>query len=144
MDRSNSANAPSQYFSLFQHRRIKVEVFGTSDGRSAPAHVKSRLDEIRETFDVAAENGDELWLVLDRDHWLEPNHVNDTMNVLKEARQQGVSLALSNPCFDLWILLHFTEIDLSVPPKNAREVYDLFKKNSISYDRTSLNLERFN
>lgn len=31
------------------------------------------------------------------------------MKVVKLCRQKGIRVALSNPCFDLWLLLHFAE-----------------------------------
>jgi hypothetical protein len=46
---------------------------------------------------------DEIWCVFDV----------DTHPFLPEAKQQardnGISVAISNPCFELWILLHFQE-----------------------------------
>ncbi|GLH99201.1 RloB family protein [Phytohabitans aurantiacus] len=42
---------------------------------------------------------DEVWCVVDTDEF-------DIDAALAEARRRGVSLAVSNPCFELWLLLH--------------------------------------
>ena len=46
---------------------------------------------------------DEVWCVFDVD-----DHPN-LLNALESARQLGIKVALSNPCFELWLLLHFRE-----------------------------------
>jgi RloB-like protein len=45
---------------------------------------------------------DEIWCVVDVDEFdLEPT--------VQLARRSGVQLAVSNPCFELWLLLHFED-----------------------------------
>lgn len=46
---------------------------------------------------------DEVWAVFDRDEHV---GVDEAMSI---AEQAGVSVAFSNPCFELWALLHFEE-----------------------------------
>ena len=43
---------------------------------------------------------DEVWCVFDVDQF-------DIQGAVREARSHGVNLAISNPCFELWLLLHF-------------------------------------
>ena len=43
---------------------------------------------------------DEIWCVFDRD-----NHP-DIRQSINRARQKGVQVAFSNPCFELWLVLH--------------------------------------
>jgi hypothetical protein len=52
---------------------------------------------------------DEFWLVLDCDHWVNSGHIKNLIQVIRECRQKGIRIALSNPCFELWLLLHFAE-----------------------------------
>jgi hypothetical protein len=51
------------------------------------------------------EEKDEIWAVFDRD--LHPNY--DEAVGLCEAKQVGV--ARSNPCFEVWLILHHTDFD---------------------------------
>lgn len=46
---------------------------------------------------------DSVWCVFDVD---EHPHVNDARQM---ARGNGIELAISNPCFELWLLLHFRD-----------------------------------
>lgn len=44
-----------------------------------------------------------VWLVLDRDTWQE-----EVLNFVSgQCRRRGFGLAVSNPCFEYWLLLHF-------------------------------------
>jgi hypothetical protein len=46
---------------------------------------------------------DSVWCVFDFD---EHPHIPDAKQM---ARDNGIDLAISNPCFELWLLLHFRE-----------------------------------
>lgn len=46
---------------------------------------------------------DEVWVVFDRD---EHPRYDEAVNM---ARANGIELAVSNPCFELWLLLRFRE-----------------------------------
>lgn len=53
------------------------------------------------------ENGknDQVWIVFDRDEHEEVKHVLDKCEKL------GIKTAFSNPCFELWLVLHFVDYD---------------------------------
>jgi len=95
--------APRQYFNFFRISRIKIHVVPTEDGSSAAPHVLARLLEFERDTD------DQLWLLLDTDHCIEPNHIATFSQTLAEARRQGVNVALSRPCFEVWLLLHHVD-----------------------------------
>ena len=90
-----------QYFETFKYRRVQVKVEATEKGKSSPAHVLERLDAYVKEFVIG--DGDELWLAIDVDRW----EKRMLAEVTREAVQKGFSLAVSNPCFELWLLLHF-------------------------------------
>jgi RloB-like protein len=46
---------------------------------------------------------DEVWCVFDID---DHPHIDDAK---QQARDNGIKLAVSNPCFELWVLLHFQD-----------------------------------
>lgn len=50
---------------------------------------------------------DEVWCVMDVEA---PVAHPDFDGALRTARAEGLSVALSNPCFELWLLLHFREV----------------------------------
>jgi hypothetical protein len=102
---SEDKDAVRQYFEIFRSTRIQFKVLQTVDGKSAPEHVLARLSEYRDEYDFG--EGDEFWLVCDCDHWTKPGHIKNLVRAIQECRQKGIDLALSNPCFELWLLLHF-------------------------------------
>ena len=99
----------ARYFAALEERaivhpsRVKLHVLPATDGRSAPRHVLERLD--RAARELALQDFDETWLVIDRDRW------TDKMlaEVATGARQREHQLAVSNPCFELWLLLHVSD-----------------------------------
>ena len=105
----------------FRHPRVKVRVLPTISGFSSPKHVIKRLNKISREYNLA--EGDELWLVIDKDR------IEDRMlsEVAQQARQSGYHLADSNPCIELWLLLHhrtlnsYTESELEALKENKKE-----------------------
>lgn len=69
---------------------------------------------------------DEVWCVFDID---EHPHLNEARQ-LAQARQ--IELAVSNPCFELWLLLHFRE-----PPgsRHRHDVQRLMREHISDYDK---------
>lgn len=102
---SEDRYAVRQYFDFFESTRIQFRVLETLDGKSAPLHVLNRISEYIVEFEFG--DGDTFWVVCDSDHWVKPNHIQNLTHVLQQCRQKGFQVALSNPCFDLWLLLHF-------------------------------------
>ncbi len=50
-----------------------------------------------------ADDFDEIWCVFDCDEH------PDVAKAIHEARQSGIGTAMSNPCFELWLVLHVEE-----------------------------------
>lgn len=66
-----------------------------------------RLDAERRSVDY--DEGDEFWVCLDADHWMEPSHIGNLREVIRLCNQKQYRLAICNPCFELWLLLHFED-----------------------------------
>ncbi|MCX7112199.1 MAG: RloB family protein [Proteobacteria bacterium] len=96
-----------QYFAQFRDTRIQVKVLPTGeDNQSSPQHVIDRLTSYREEYQIG--EGDELWVMVDVDRWKNLGEIS------REALQRDYQLAISNPCFEVWLLYHFQE-----PPQFA-------------------------
>jgi hypothetical protein len=104
---SEDTYAVRQYFDFFRSNRIQFKVLETDEGKSAPEHVLARIDAYMSEYEIG--EGDEFWLILDCDHWINSGHVKNLIYVMRECRRKGIRIALSNPCFELWLLLHFAE-----------------------------------
>src|SRR5262249_10638625 len=100
-----------RYFNGLKERwhnpKIHIEVLTReSPGESAPDAVLRRLDDFQTTY--LLEEEDSLWLVCDRDRqsW-KPGMI---AAVAQACAQKGYELALNNPCFEIWLLLHFQDV----------------------------------
>jgi hypothetical protein len=129
---SEDRYAVRQYFDFFESTRIQFKVLETQDGRSAPEHVLNRLNDYCNEFEIG--EGDSFWIVCDCDHWVEPNHIQNLTHVLQQCRQKGIQVALTNPCFDLWLLLHFADFPAD-DSLTCDEVADRLRKAAGSYDK---------
>ena len=71
---------------------------------SSPEHVLKQLNDYKSQYELEAD--DELWLVVDKDRWTEAM----LSRVATECSQEvAMHMALSNPCFELWLLLHLED-----------------------------------
>jgi len=123
----------SQYFSMFRSSRVQVRVIPSEGGRSSPQHVLERLDAYRDEFQIGGD--DELWLMIDVDRWGNAK----LSQVCKQASRKGYHLAVSNPCFELWIYLHF--FDLIDPPMKCAEYERQIRAHLGSYNKSNLSVE---
>jgi hypothetical protein len=73
--------AVKQYFDLFHSTRIQFHVLETEHGKSSPEHVMARLEKYLDEYSVGA--GDQFWLVLDTDHWIEGSHLPNLVRVVE-------------------------------------------------------------
>lgn len=85
---------------LYASSRTHVWVLERLESASDPQRVLNQLREFRRVYRLNP--SDELWLVIDLDRWT-PQMLSE---VTSQAVQIGVRLAVSNPCFEIWLLLH--------------------------------------
>lgn len=98
---TEGAKTEKCYFEIFRNSRIKIEVLPTpKDNKSAPQYVIARLDDFAQQYDLRGK--DTLWLVFDVDRW----DFKNLSSVCRQAKQKKYGLAISNPCFEVWLCLH--------------------------------------
>lgn len=82
----------------------------------------------------AADDFDEVWCVTDVDQFdLEP--------AVRLAGAEGISLAVTNPCFELWLIYHHVDWRRSIA--DADEAMTVLRRYVPGYDKNSLRLEDF-
>jgi hypothetical protein len=133
--------APEQYFDIFRDPRVHVRILPTEDGRSAPQHVLTRLDEYVKEFELTED--DERWLMLDTDHWVKPKHIANFNLVCAQATQKRFNLAHSNPCFEIWLLLHVTDLEAGDQFARADEVIQRLKDTLGGYNKRHIDPQHF-
>ena len=129
--------APKQYFDRFQLTRVKIHVEPTVDGTSSGPHVLQRL------LAIDHEDDDELWMLLDTDHCIRGNHLPSFLAALQEAKRQGVQVALSRPCFEIWLLLHHVEETEVTALADAEALEKALREHLGHYNKTNIRAEDF-
>lgn len=119
-----------QFARYHKNLRVNVEIAGTTG-------VPSSLVEAAKRFKKAAEKAakgardeniayDSVWCVFDID-----DHPG-VPEAIDKAASNGIRLAISNPCFELWLLLHLRES----PGMNHRdEIRIILKKHVPDYSK---------
>ena len=129
--------APEQYFRFFRISRVQIHVVPTIDGTSSAPHVLDRLLAIDHIQD------DERWLLLDVDHCLQSTHTPTFLNAIRRAQKLGVNVALSKPCFEIWLLLHHVEPSEVAALADAGEVEARLRLALGAYNKTRLSEKDF-
>lgn len=137
--------------------RIKIRVLeNRSTGHSSPSHVLDQLDDYKREFGLGS--NDELCMLIDRDKqsWGD----SEISAVAAACSKKQYLLALSNPCFEIWLLLHHENIEscdenkrkLILKNKNSflkkelRRILGEFNPSNLKiddfWDKTSVAIER--
>ena len=122
---------PGYFHDLRHTERIPIELEISPGG--VPKTLVERAVELKNTAKKDAKSAqdenllyDEVWCVFDID---EHPAVPDAK---QQARDNGIELAISNPCFELWILLHFRDqrahIDRAVVQRDCAKYLPDYEK----------------
>jgi hypothetical protein len=84
---------------------VHMEVLRRETDNSSPDYVHEQLREFMREYEI--DDDDELWMVIDRDRWQE-----GSLSQLAQLcdQNQHLRFCMSNPCFELWLLLHLEDI----------------------------------
>jgi RloB-like protein len=129
--------APRQYFEFFRIQRVQIHVVPTLDGTSVAEHVLSRLL----SFDH--EPDDELWMVVDVDHCAQGHHIRGFLEAITRARKASVNIALSKPCFEVWLLLHHVDETVVRTLSTSVEVETALRSQLGQYNKSNLRQQDF-
>lgn len=134
---SDDTYAPKQYFGFFRLTRVQVHVVPSEGGESSANHVLERLLKFEH------EDDDELWMLLDTDHNIRGRHLKSFVSAIKTAKDRGVNVALSKPCFELWLLLHHMEGANVGLLEDAGMTEKVLREALGQYDKTNLKQEHY-
>ena len=124
-------NTEPEYITSFAreygNQMVEIVIIG---GAGVPATLLERalVERKKAVSSGDFQRTDHLWIVFDRD---EHPEIPATMD---RARAVSVKCAYSNPCFEIWPILHFTDFDA---PLHRHEVQELLKKFDGAYDPKS-------
>lgn len=127
------------YFTALEtdHLRVKVHVIPSDSGKTSPRHVLENLESTMSRLDFG--EGDVGWLVIDRDVqcW--------TASMLSEVSSRlldkGLEMAMSNPCFEIWLLYHHELPESSI--RTSSELCARLREVLGSYSKANLDTAQF-
>jgi len=119
------------------NKKIQIQIIPAFDNKSSPKDVLDKLHEY--TSDFQFDEDDQFWLVIDKDRWDKAG----LYEIISLCNDSNYRVALSNPCFELWLLLHFrkvAELDLndSMSSTDIKNIFNpqLADRDEGSYDAT--------
>jgi hypothetical protein len=112
------------------YRRASLKITVLSKAR----HPEGLVEHARSVSRRASEDFDEVWCVVDVDDF-------ELAGAVASAADGRVLLAVSNPCFELWLLLHFDECKAHVD--GAADAALRLRRHLPAYDKTRLDFADF-
>jgi len=126
-----SRTEPSYFNRLKKELRLaSVEVW-VEHGNSAPISVVEHARRLRDRRKRSSTHApfDRVWCVMDVEDPQPHRSLNEAHD---KAQQEKFSLALSNPCFEYWFLLHFERTSRQMTTENAKQ---FLKEHLPNYDK---------
>jgi len=120
----------------FPNPKVHLVVLNRLDTASSPDRVIKLLNEFRKEYSLT--KFDEIWMVIDRDKQSWTNQM--ISNIAALCYQKKYNLAISNPCFELWLLLHIKNIN----EYSKIELAELFENKKNNTYRNKLETELLN
>ena len=143
---SEGRQTEKQYFEsdCFSSSRLKIIVLESIDNKSAPSHVLHRIKEHINSQLKGGEKdlqrGDQFWLVVDKDNWTE-KMLSNVCASAQQMKKVTLNVALSNPCFELWLYLHHDE--WKTGEVKSIDLEEILKQKICGYNKSKVNMEIF-
>lgn len=118
----------------YSNPRVHIQLLNRLSSASDPERILKNLDQFYSTYNLR-KNYDQLWLVIDVDHWGN----SKLACVSKLCFQKSYCLAISNPAFEIWLLMHIHPLDTYSP-----DVLLEFLNNRKTGRRSRLEIELIN
>ncbi|MFR1725051.1 RloB family protein [Emergencia timonensis] len=133
-----------RYFDYFRTRQknIEIQIIGNKQKGSRTDYLSlvKKAIEYKNKNQISTFYGDQIWIVADGDvNYNNPDPIRlkntQLMNARNLAAKNDINIALSNPCFELWYLMHFKYSTSYLKDYNA--VASLLKNYISDYDKKS-------
>lgn len=94
---SEDKYAVRDYFERLKTRRVQYKVL-PSDCEGSPQHLLERLDAFKQEYSL--DDDDQLWYCGDTDHWVQPGHIANLLEVLAHCRKRGTTSLSAIPALN--------------------------------------------
>ncbi|MBT3291658.1 MAG: RloB domain-containing protein [Victivallales bacterium] len=123
---AEGAKTEPQYFTALGSQQATIRPL-KGRNKSSPQHVLKRMEEYLKGESLR--KSDEAWLVVDKDQWTD-DQLGELHRWAQKADNYG--LALSNPSFEYWVLLHFED---GTGISSARACTNRLREHLPDYDK---------
>ena len=146
--RKSKCREPIKYFLAFEGVRTEYNYFKTEnfntffrlenvelipiqridgDTQSNPEHVVSLIDNYKKAKKIKQSYWNRFFVIIDYDRWGD----NKLAKIYKEIKQKKYSLYVSNPCIELWFILHKKDVsswgkNRLVPCKKCKQLFSKY------------------
>jgi hypothetical protein len=139
-------NERTRQLDINNNDKVIVKVLDRSHTKSAPKYVKELLDGYKDD----GVQPKELWMVIDRD----PQNTakKNLIAIIKACHNDHYNIALTNPCFEFWLLLHVVDITQYKPEELLKNIKVNTKRRFLDkelsrqlrgYNKNRLKFEKF-
>jgi hypothetical protein len=118
-----------RYFDGLKERDSNIRIVLVKPGPADPVHLVKACIQNMEERGIDVDDGDLAICVFDVDE----NPPGRIVQAAELARERGIMIALTNPCFEIWLALHYQEVHR---PVDRREACALIKKHYPKYSKT--------
>ena len=85
---------------------VQLVVLNREDDNSNPANVHRQIKDFMDEYNIL--DDDQLWIVINRDDWKEKMLADIALLCQQNS---NLRFCMSNPCFELWLILHLEDIE---------------------------------
>jgi hypothetical protein len=111
-------NTERRYFQSFEARIPKETIYlkAVGTGLDPLGIVERAIKERKELSELCGRDIDVVWVVFDKDDAdLNPTRIERFNRAFEIGNKENFNFAYSNEAFELWLLLHLTDIDPAAP-----------------------------
>ena len=120
------------YFNRFRKRGNNLQILTPDTKYTDPGNLVDFAIEQKRALDLNTNTGDRVWCVFDVDE----NTSKPIDDAVKKAGSNDIGIVLSNPCFEVWYLLHYCDWTRA---RNGKEVV----KELVAYLPPLLKVRRY-
>jgi len=129
----NDNKTEKEYFKYFKDQKAKYSVIVQSSGDTDLKSMAEALAKKRDQLELDVALGDKCFIVADLD--LDKEKSKWLRNNISKYSKKGIGFIISNPCFEVWYLFHFT--DSTHPYSDNKEVIKALRKYIPGYMKST-------
>lgn len=125
---SEGEKTERKYFSNYRKRGCGLKIKTPNTSKTNPTGLVEFTERQIRKYGLEPDKDDEVWCVFDVD-----DNEEKITEAVDKAKENNIKIALSNPCFEIWFLLHFelrqTKLSCDDAIDNLKKYLPAYSKN---------------